>query len=520
MPEPLLIGIDVGTSVVKSVVFDRDGNQLASAHRIPEIRRPKIEFSEADMDRLWQDVLATLREVVADDAVDPSAVLGLGVSGTCCSSWLLDDNGAPVRSAILWNDGRAADIVHGWQDSGLMDRQFAVSGNVIFPGYTVAVLRWLKDNEPETLRRARHSVFCKDWIRFRLTGEIATDHSDSGSLPYDIRNGAYSEEIFEACGIAEAIALLPKRVLDPGDVAGHLLTDVAAETGLPPGLPVVAGMMDVAATALGAGATRPGQACSIVGTSFLNCFVTDMPTFEPAGTGVQMKTVGGKWLRAMVNTAGTLNLDWFLKEMCASEIEAAAAAGEPAYAWAEARAASVPAGSEGIVYHPYLNNAGVVSPFFHPAARAQFFGLSVGHTKAHLLRAIYEGTALSMKDCGMVMPIEIDQWLVAGGGSRSAFWCQMFADCTGRRISVPQGTELGARGVAMLAGIATGVYSDLDDAVSSAVRIGRSYDPDPKLVERYARLFELYRSLHEKLRPEWWQRHDLLRSFAEESSPA
>lgn len=520
MPEPLLIGIDVGTSMVKSVVFDRRGNQLASAHRVPEVRRPEIEFSEADMNRLWEDVLSTLAEVAGNDAVDPPSVVGLGVSGTCCSSWLLDDHGAPVRSAILWNDGRAADIVHEWQKSGLLDRQFAISGNVIFPGYTVAVLRWLKDHEPETLRRARHSMFCKDWIRFRLTGEIATDHSDSGSLPYDIRTGAYSEEIFEACGIAEAIALLPERVLDPGDIAGRLLANVAAETGLPVGLPVVAGMMDVAATVLGAGAVRPGQACSIVGTSFLNCFLTDAPTFEPAGTGVQMKTVGDKWLRAMVNTAGTLNLDWFLNEMCASELQAVAAADGDIYAWAEAQAASVPLGSDGVVYHPYLNNAGVVSPFFHPAARAQFFGLSVGHRKAHLLRAVYEGTALSMKDCGMVMPTEIEQWLIAGGGSRSPFWCQMFADCTARRISVPQGTEFGARGVAMLAGIATGVYDGLDDAVSSAVRVGRVYEPDPWAVERYDRLYELFRSLHEKLRPEWWQRHALLRSLAEDPSPS
>ena len=264
-------------------------------------------------------------------------------------------------------------------------------------------------------------------------------------------------------------------------------------------------MMDVAATTLGAGAARPGQACTIVGTSFLNCFLTAEPTFEPRGTGIQMRTAGGRWLRGMVNTAGTMNLDWFLEQFCA---EAVAAAGGSAFAWAEAEAAKAPPGCGGVIYHPYLNTAGVISPFFHPAARAQFFGLEVGHTRAHLLRSVYEGVALAMRDCAEAMPGDIDEWFVAGGGARSAFWCQMFADATGRTILVPEGDEFGARGVALLAGVATGVYADLEEALVSVRKIRRSFAPDPAMRELYDGLYGLFVSIRQGARESWWKRHD------------
>lgn len=511
--QPQLLGIDVGTSVVKAVVFDRAGNVLAAAHRVPTLIHPAVGWSEADMDRLWQDVQAVVREAVAAPAVMPAAIRGLGVSGTCCSSWLLDAEGRPVRNAILWNDGRAAGIIRQWQESGLMDELFAVSGNVVFPGYTVAVLRWLKENEPETLERARHSVFCKDWIRFRLTGEIAVEHTDASAIPYDIREGRYSEGVFTACGVPEALSLLPPPG-DPGAVAGHLLPAVAQALGLPAGLPVIAGMMDVAATTLGTGAVRAGQACSIVGTSFLNCFLLDAPGFEPPGVGVQMRTADGIWLRAMVNTAGTINLDWFLQQFCASELAQAKRDGTSIFRWAEEQARSVPVGAEGVIYHPYLSNTGVVSPFFHPAARAMFFGLSVDHTRAHMLRAVYEGVALSMRDCVTAIPDTIDEWFIAGGGGNSDFWCQMFADCTGKTITVPEGEEFGARGVAMLAGIATGVYADIAAAAQAVSRVSRRYVPDVRMTERYARLHAVYRGVHEHIREAWWERFSMLEAFA------
>lgn len=504
-----LLGIDVGTSVVKSVLFDPQGRELAVSRRIPAIIREKPGWSELTMESLWQDVAATLREVTAGDAARGGQIVGIGLSGTCCSSWLLDEAGRPVRNAILWNDGRAADIITGWQRDGVMDEVFRISGNIMFPGYSVAVLAWLKEHEPQTLERARWSVFSKDWIRYRLTGAIATDYSDAAYLPFDIHESDYSDALLRACGIESTRELLPELIAS-GDVAGYVLPEVARETGLPAGIPVVAGLVDVAASTIGAGAYRPGQACSIIGTSFLNNFITAEPSFEPFGVGVQTRAAGGGWIRSMINTSGTINLEWFIRQFCAAEKESEEAAGRSIYEWAEAVAAGVPLGCSGVIYHPYLNTTGVISPFLNPAARAQFFGISVEHTRAHLLRAVYEGVAFAMLDCYAQMPADIDEWYLSGGGKRSAFWTQMFADVTGRAFLVPEGDELGARGVAMLAGVACGVYRDLEDAVRQVVRLERRHEPDAAAHEQYAQIYPLYRRIYRHVMDDWWERHNIL----------
>jgi erythritol kinase len=343
----------------------------------------------------------------------------------------------------------------------------------------------------------------------RRTSSGSGEHSDVGYLPYDIRASDYSDQLLRACGIESTRRLFPD-VIESADVAGYLLPDVAEAVGLKPGIPVVAGLVDVAASTLGAGAYRPGQACTIVGTSFLNNFITAEPSFEPFGVGVQTRAGGAGWVRSMINTAGTLNLEWFINQFCAAEKQAEEAAGRSIYDWAEREAASIPIGSGGIIYHPYLNTNGVLSPFLNPAARAQFFGVSVEHTRAHFLRAVYEGTALAMLDCYRQIPVEIDEWYIAGGGKRSVFWTQMLADATGRKILVPAGEELGARGVAILAGVACGVYSGVEDAMQQVIVVERQHDPNPDATAKYHRLYELYRHIYEQLSEAWWERHHLL----------
>lgn len=507
-----LLGIDIGTSVVKSVLFSLDGDEVAVSRRTPAIIREKPGWSEMSMEALWQDVLATLREIAASEALQHGEIAGIGLSGFCCSSWLLDGAGQPVRNAILWNDGRAAAIIGDWQRDGVIDRVFDIGGNIMFPGYTVPVLRWLQEHEPEAVERARYTVYCKDWIRFKLTGKIATEHSDVGYMPYDLRESRYSDALLRACGIESTRRLFPD-VLDSDEIAGELLPDVARAAGLKAGIPVVAGLVDVAASTLGAGAYRPGQACTIVGTSFLNNFIYAQPSFEPAGIGVQTRAGSGGWVRSLVNTAGTMNLEWFLQQFCAAEREREEAAGRNIYQWAETTAASIPIGCEGVLYHPYLNTTGVIAPFLNPVARAQFFGISVEHTRAHLLRAVYEGTALAMLDNYQRVDLEVDEWYIAGGGNRSAFWTQMFADATGRTILVPEGEELGARGVAILAGVASGVYSSVEDAMRRIVHIRREHQPDAAAHEKYLKIYALYRRIYEHVMDDWWERYRLLESL-------
>ena len=509
MPEPYLLGIDIGTSVVKSVIFDCNGNEVVVSRSFPEIIRAKPDWSEVSMEDLWQSVVRTVREVAHHDALRGHPIVGIGLSGTACGAWLIDDRDKPVRNAILWNDGRAADVVGEWQQTGVLDEIFNITGNSLFPGYPISVLRWLVQNEPETMKKARAFMFCKDWIRFRLTGQIATDHSDTSYMPYDIQRGDYSDKLLQICGIESTRHLFPM-ILESGEIAGEVIPKVAESLGLAHHIPVVIGLTDLAATTFGAGVYLPGQACSIIGTSLANNLILDSLSFEPFGIGAIATTVGGAWLRTMTNTSGTINLQWFIDQFCATEKATEAHANRNIYTWAEEEAAKIPLGSGGIIYHPYLNTAGVISPFVNPAARAEFFGISIEHSRAHLLRAVYEGTALSMLDSYLQMPIKVTQLTVSGGGTRSRFWCQMFADCTGREILVPTGSEFGARGVAVLAGIASGMYLNLDEAMHQVIRVENQYEPNPVATEKYRGIYELYRHIYKHLNDDWWERRRLL----------
>jgi len=512
MSQPYLLGIDVGTSAIKCVLFDLSFREIAISHRTPEIIRTNPGWSEISMEGLWTEISSAIREVVASPALLDGAITSVGIAGTACGAWLLDGDFQPVRNGLLWNDGRAADILGRWLVDGTLDEIFKLSGNAIFPGYTLPLLCWLLENEPVSLEKTRVNLFCKDWIRYKLTGQIAVEHSDLGYMPYDIQRGDYSDELLKVCGLSSIRRLFPE-IMPSDAIAGVVQPDAARETGLTAGIPVVAGLVDVAATTLGSGAYMPGQACSIVGTSFMNNLVSDRPSFEPFGIGVQTRSVNTVWIRSMVNTSGTINLQWFLDQFCLSEQQSAQASGENIYLWAENQAAGIPIGSGGILYHPYLNTTGVISPFVNPTARAQFFGISVEHTRFHLLRAIYEGTALSMLDCYAHFPVNVEELYISGGGARSPFWCQMFSDCTGKNILVPTGSELGARGVAILAGVASGLYPDLPTAMQSVIHVETEYHPNPAAAAKYFLLYELYKSIYQHLTEDWWARHRMLREL-------
>jgi sugar (pentulose or hexulose) kinase len=504
-----LLGIDVGTSLIKSVLFDVHGREIAAVRRESQVAHPHPDWSEADMEAVWAVTRDALHEVLAQGRGE--RVVGIGITGTCCGAWLVDRDGRSVRPAILWNDGRASDILAEWQRSGLTSRMFAISGNAFFPGYTLPVLAWLRQHEPSSLDRAQWLLFTKDWIRYKLTGEIATEESDCSYMPFDIRQRSFSQELFDLAGLSECSRLLPNMLIGY-DLGGRVLPEIAAATGLPQGTPVVAGLVDVVASTLGAGAWRPGQACTIIGTSALNSLVSSKPIFEPPDVGVQATMPGGNWLRSLVNTSGTLNIEWMLDVLAGEERIRAEREGVSVYDLVEAAVKQVPIGSEGVIYHPYINTAGVISPFVNPTARAQFFGISLAHTRAHLLRAVYEGVALSMLDAYENMPEKCDELLLSGGGARSEFWSQMFADATGRRVEVAEGSEFGAKGAAMMAGIGAGVYPDLKEAVSTA-RVARRHQPTMEAHRRYRELYALYRELYQRLNDAWWLRHRILQDL-------
>lgn len=505
-----LLGIDSGTSMVKSVVFDVQGREIAIARREMPLLHPHPDAVEVEMERVWIAAASTIQEVVA--AVGAEQIAAVGISGTACGFWGIDESGAPVRSAILWNDGRAAPVIARWQADGTYRRVFALSGNAPFPGYPLSLLAWLDAHEAQTLARTRWLLFHKDWLRYRLTNTIATDASDISYFPGAIEQGGDVEPLLSLAGLTAYRDCIPP-LAPSGSVGGAVTAAAAAQTGLRQGTPVAVGAVDVVSSALGGGVHAVGQACAILGTSFLNSLVVAQPAFVPVESGVQAAMPGGGWLRSVVNTSGTINIDWLVEEL-AGEERAAAQDGGSVYAHIEARLREVAPGAGGLVYLPFLNSAGIVSPFAEPNARGMFFGLSQETTRVHLMRAVYEGTALAMRDCFDAIGQPVEEVVLVGGGARSGFWAQMFADATGRRIVVAEGSEFGARGAALLAGIAVGVYAS-HSAAAATLSIAQRYTPEASAARAYDLLYPLYRHLVQSSREAWRLRQQIAQQLQE-----
>jgi sugar (pentulose or hexulose) kinase len=489
----VLIGVDAGTTNIKTVAFSPEGDELARASRGNEVLADDGR-TEQDMVATWERAAETIREVVRSLPADDD-VGGVGVTGQGDGCWLVDGDGKPARDAILWNDGRAAGIVEEWGETGVSDRIFDICGNGLFAGASLPILRWLHDHEPATLEHAETVVFCKDWIKYRLTGELTTDLSDA-SLPYlDIRAGAYTDELSALAGVPDVEDLFPR--LEPATEVIGTVTDPASErTGLPAGTPVISGVIDIVASAVGSGAARPGDSSSVVGTTALNqTILKTVPDLdEPVGFTLAIDE--DRYTRAMASMAGTPNLDWARAEIAETDDFDAV----------ERAARSVPAGADGLLYHPYLSSSGERSPFVDSAARAGFTGLDPSHTRAHLLRAVYEGVALAMRDCYEHLPTEADRVVVSGGGAGSAFWCQLFADCLDTTVVVPEGSELGARGIALLVGVTLDEFVDVAAGLEAMTGIDRSYEPRPAYVRRYDRWYDVYRTTYEAMFDAWEKR--------------
>ncbi len=495
----VLVGVDAGTTSIKAVAFSLDGTALADAARESPVSAPRPGWVEQDPAATWERTADVIRAVV--DALPASAtVAAVGVAGQGAGCWLVDEDGDPVRDAILWSDGRTGDYVREWRDGTTYDAVFDRCGYGLFPGLPLPIYRWVEDEEPETVERADTAFFCKDWLKFRLTGERSTDPSDASIAHYLPDQQEFSAETARRLGAERLAALIPDPV-DADDVVGRVTPAAADATGLPEGTPVVSGTMDVAASAFGSGVAEPGGYSSVVGTTLQNQTLTAEPAISGPRSGYTLALgVEGMGLRAMGTMAGTPNLDWFVDELFdGTDVSSV-----------EERVRSVPVGAGGVLYHPYLSSGGEKAPFVDPGARAQFTGLTAEHTRDHLARAVYEGVALAMRDCYEHLPGTPDRVHLSGGGARSELWCQLFADCLDAEVAVPAGEEFGAKGAALLAGVGVDLYDDVPSAVGRATAVAETYAPRPDASRRYDRWYDVYRTTRERLTDVWERRREAL----------
>ena len=489
MSGQLVCGLDVGTTMVKAALFDleRPHEPVAVEEAPSPSRMPSPGWSEADPREVSAAAADAIGKVM--EGRDPDAVGAVGISGTACGAWLVDGDGRPVRDAILWNDGRAEDIVAGWTRDGTLERIFEISGNVPYPGYTLPVLAWLREHEPGALDAAAKVLCCKDWLRLELTGEVASEATDASYVPCDIRARRWSGELLEVCGVAEEERLLPELLPET-----HVAPLRADDLGLAPGTPVAMGLTDIVSGTLGGGGIRPGQGVTVLGTSAVSTIITDEPVLEPAVAGLNACSPLGRWARTMVNTSGSMTLDWTARLLCGGDVGKLAELAEGADEIADA-----------LAFVPYLSNAGVVAPFAEPSARAVIAGMRVDHGPAEVARAAFEGLAIAVAEGYAAMPVEVHEITAVGGASRSDLLLQAIADYTGCLVHRVSGESAGARAVALMAARAAGLLAsdrELEEAVE-ARHVVRSFEPEP---DRRAGLAERYRALVAATRdlwPEW-----------------
>ena len=489
-----VIGIDSGTSVVKVAVFDLHGAEIAVASRKTPVTEEHPGWSEFDMDTDWRETSLAIGEALAKGGVSRDEVAAVGVSGKGIGICFLDGEMRPARAGVLWNDARAVPMMEEWIESGIMDKLFDITGNWLVPGDMGLVVPWMRDHEPEMLKRTRVICLPTGWLAFKLTGNLQFNRADAYSQ-LDILKSEYSDEVLAIEGISQYRGIFPE-FGNPWDIVGEVTPEAAAESGLRVGTPVVRLGFDVVACAAGVGAIHEGQANIILGTAGVMELVLSKPLFTPRELGLQyIHSVPNTWLKLIAPMSATPHVDWFVEQLAAADQARAKAEGRGLFAIFDEEVAKIAPGSGGVIFHPYMSANGERAPFTKTTAKASFFGLGLHSSRLHLLRAIYEGIAFSNKHCVDVSPVPVTDIRLSGGGSKSPIWAQIFSDVLNATIRIPAGSELGAKGAAWNAAHAVGLFSTREEAVDAFCQVERVYEPDPAAAESYAEIYEIYKAL-------------------------
>ncbi len=492
---PHLLGIDVGTSGVKAVLIDAAGTGVESVTEEYPLSTPHPLWSEQDPADWWRGAQQAVSRVVRESGVAAEGIVGLGLTGQMHGAVFLDAADQVIRPAMLWNDGRTAVQCDEITARVGEERLLRIAGNPALTGFQAPKLLWLREHEPAAYARMAHLLLPKDYIRYRLTGDLASDVSDAaGTLLLDLRARDWSGEILEALELPRS--WLP-RVYEGPEITGRLRDEVATALGLPRGLPVIAGGGDNAAAAVGNGVIREGSITSSIGTSGVLFAHSDEIRLDPQGRlHTFCHAVPGAYHLMAVTLAAGGSLRW-LRDTLAGPGGAGAG-----YDDLTAEAQAVPPGSEGLIFLPYLT--GERTPHRDPLARGSFVGLTARHGRGHLVRAVMEGVTYSLRDGLEIMRgmgLDIGEVRVTGGGARSPLWRQMQADVFGAPITRMRAEEGPAYGAALLAGVGAGVYPSVAAAVNATVATAGSVDPDPAAAAAYDRGYAVYRTLYAALRP-------------------
>lgn len=494
-----LLGIDLGTSGTKTVLFDTNGVAVASATVEYPMYQPQNGWAEQAPQDWWNACVSTVRTVLSQSGAAPQSVKGVGISGQMHGLVMLDANGEVLRNSIIWCDGRtAAECEEITQRVGAA-RLIEITANPALTGFTAGKILWVRKHEPQIYAKCKHILLPKDYLRYKLCNVFATEVSDaSGMNLLDVPNRVWSAEILEKLEIDPA--LLPT-MHESCEVTGTITPEAAALTGLAAGTPVVGGAGDNAAAAIGTGVVSTGKAFTTIGTSGVVFAHSDNVTIDAQGrVHTFCSAVPGAWTVMSCTLAAGLSLQWFRNNFCAAEVETARGLGKDVYFVMDKQAERVPIGANRLLYLPYL--MGERSPLLNPDARGVFFGLSAMHTKQDMLRAVLEGVIYSQRHCLDVlrdMGVVSSQMLATGGGGASPLWRQMMADIYECPVTTVANKEGPALGAAILAGVGAGIYPSVQQACAKLIKTNPPQPPIAENTAQYMPYYELYTSLSAEL---------------------
>jgi xylulokinase len=496
-----MMGIDVGTSGTRAVIVRPDGHVAGAATGDHEpMRMAKPGWAEQSPENWWQATIIAVRAALAEAGLKGADITAIGLSGQMHGVILLDKDCAVLRPALIWCDQRSQTQCD-WITSRVgAERLIQLVSNPALTGWSAPKLLWIRDNEPAIYERAAHCLLPKDFVRFRLTGEFATDVSDaSGTLLFDVTHRCWSAEMLAALEIDPS--LFPRAYESP-EITGEITAEVAKLTGLAAGTPVVGGGGDQAASAIGNGIVEPGLTSATLGTSGVIFAYTEEPKLDPGGRiHTFCHAVPGKWHVMGVTQGAGLSLRWFRENFGASEAWLARQIGLDTYDLIIKEAEQAPPGSLGLLWLPYL--MGERTPHLDAQARGMWFGLTAAHTRAHVIRSILEGVAFSLRDSLEIfkeLGIPVEQIRASGGGSRSPVWRQIQADIYGKELVTLRTSEGSALGAALLAGVGGGIYSSVQESARQAIQIQESVAPRAAVAPAYDRLYQVYRRLYPTVR--------------------
>jgi xylulokinase len=498
MPEQLLLGIDVGTSGAKAVLADANGRVVATATTGYPMATPRPLWAEQNPADWWRASVESVRRVLRD--AGSNAVAGVGLTGQMHGLVLLDEAGEVLRPCIMWNDQRTAKQCADLTARVGASRVLELTGNPILPGFTAPKIAWVRENEPDVYRRIAHILLPKDYLRYKLTGAFHTEVADaSGTALLNVRERRWSPEMVAALDISDR--WLPE-CYESTVPSARVSMDGAAATGLAEGTPVAGGGGDQAAGAVGTGVVVDGVVSAALGTSGVIFASSDRYRLEPEGRlHAFCHSVPNRWnlMGVVLSAAGSFR--WFRDALGQAEVAAAEASGADVYDLLTAQAAEVPAGSEGLLFLPYLT--GERTPYPDPEARGVYFGLTLRHGKPHLIRAVLEGVAYAMRDSLELMHglgLRISQVRASGGGARSPLWRQILADVFESELVLVNATDGAAYGAALLGGVGAGVFASVDEACERAIAVTERVEPGPN-ARIYADYYPIYRQLYPSLAP-------------------